>query len=392
MEKIKNSAIRKSTKTDQAAGLLRRSKMPVYMLRIKRRLLSHLWFFKFLCFLAISVLVCLGIIFARNYIVQTPLGYWARLVEVFVFPEKVDLKTTGGTTNILVLGKSGEGHDAPELTDTIMLVVISDNTHKVDLVSLPRDIWVPALRAKLNSVYYWGNQRSSGGGLPLAKATVEEILGIPVHYGGVINLSGVEDVINVLGGIDVNVRNAFTDSKYPVAGREDDLCDGDPNFACRYEIVEFTAGLQKMDGQTVLKFIRSRNAQGDEGTDLARAARQQDVILALRNKLLTSDVIFSPKKIAALKDVLMSSTESDIPVEVLFALARKVFSARNAVNSHVLPQEFLENPPYSSRYDNLYVFIPKEIGAEEPTQRSWLAVQAWLRCVLNSNNNCKVPE
>jgi len=112
----------------------------------------------------------------------------------------------------------------------------------------------------------------------LAKSVAEEIVGIPVHYAVVVDFDFFQKVIDELGGIEVDVETDFVDDRYPIKGREDDLCNGDPKFSCRYETVEFKKGLQFMDGGAALKFVRSRNAEGDEGTDLARIARQEKVI------------------------------------------------------------------------------------------------------------------
>ena len=66
------------------------------------------------------------------------------------------------------------------------------------------------------------------------------------------------------------IPKAFTDSQYPIAGKENDACGGDATFACRYKTVQFQAGSQHMDGKTALMYVRSRHAEGDEGTDFAR--------------------------------------------------------------------------------------------------------------------------
>ena len=112
-----------------------------------------------------------------------------------------------------------------------------------------------------------------------------------------------------------------------------------------------------MDGETALKFVRSRYAQGDEGTDLARAKRQQRVILALKDKVLSRDIIFSPSKLLELKKAVEESVETDIDPSAGVVLARRILSARDSVSSRVVPEDLLENPPKSPRYDNLYVFI-----------------------------------
>ena len=258
--------------------------------------------------------------------------------------------------NILILGKGGVGHEAPDLTDTIILASIDNKS--ISLVSLPRDIWVPEIRAKLNSAYYWGK-------LPLAKTTVEKIVGIPIQYGLVIDFSGFKKIVDVLDGIEVEVQNAFTDEKYPIAGKENDPC-----IPCRYEIVKFEKGKQIMDGERALKFIRSRNAEGSEGTDSARAARQQFVIDAIKNKILSN-----PWKILGLKNAVMQSLETDMDLNTLAGILGLVKSAKGNLVAVSIPEEFLVNPPVSRRYDNQYVFIPK-VG-------DWSETQKWFRDEIN---------
>ncbi|KKR38148.1 MAG: Cell envelope-related transcriptional attenuator [Candidatus Woesebacteria bacterium GW2011_GWB1_40_101] len=120
----------------------------------------------------------------------------------------------------------------------------------------------------------------------------------------------------------------------------------------------------------MLKFVRSRNAQGDEGTDIAREARQTKVIAALRQKVFSAGVLLSPSKLFGIWRVIKESTLTDIEPSEAAILIRRVINARNNVESYVLPEEFLENPPISARYDNQYVFIP-ESG-------SWKEVQVWI--------------
>jgi LCP family protein required for cell wall assembly len=114
-----------------------------------------------------------------------------------------------------------------------MFVSIDHISPSFTIISLPRDIWIPALRAKLNSVYYWGNQKEEGGGLPLSKSVVEEIVGQPVEYGIVIDFEGFQEIIDVLGGVEVNVERSFTDERFPIEGKENDECEGDPEYKCR---------------------------------------------------------------------------------------------------------------------------------------------------------------
>ena len=183
--------------------------------------------------------------------------------------------------SILVLGKGGEGHTAPNLTDTIILSYLNIENNSVNFLSLPRDIWIPEIRAKLNSAYHYG-------GFKMAGDSVTSITGLPINYTVVIDFSLFKDLIDNVGGIKVHVENSFTDEKYPIEGKENDLCDGDRLYRCRYETLQFTQGEQNMNGELALKYVRSRNASGDEGTDIAREKRQQKVIEAIKEKILSN--------------------------------------------------------------------------------------------------------
>lgn len=355
------------------------SKKLVAISRIKRKLLKHVWIVRLFLIACLFLGFYLVFILTSSVLKKSDAGLYARAaLDFFLTPEE-KIRTTNGRTNILILGKGGEGHEAPDLTDTIIFASVYHNEPLLFLLSLPRDIWIPELRAKLNSAYYWGNQREEGGGLVLAKAVAEKIVGQPIHYGVVIDFSGFTKIIDEVGGVEVDVERGFVDEKYPIAGRENDTCNGDPNYSCRYETVTFEKGKQFMDGETALKFVRSRNAEGDEGTDLARAARQQKVIWALREKILSSYVLLSPRRILAIAKLFENYIETDIDPSAAAILARRVFQGRERINSHVLSEDLLINPPLSPQYDNLYVFIPKS--------GTWDEVNKWIEKLLITSQN-----
>lgn len=259
-------------------------KRKIVISRIKRRLLKHVWLVR----ASLITLILLGfyLFYFLASLILGRLGVtsYLGLIGDFIFTPTQKIQTREDRTNILILGKGGKGHEAPDLTDTVIFASINHTDPSLSLVSLPRDIWIPELRAKLNSTYYWGNQKKDGGGLILTKATVESIVGQPVHYGLVIDFSGFMKIVDVLGGVEVDVERGFVDEKYPIAGKEDDECDGDLEYKCRYETIRFEEGAQTMNGETALIFARSRNAEGDEGTDLAREIRQQKILAAIQTK------------------------------------------------------------------------------------------------------------
>jgi len=338
--------------------------------RVKRRLLKHIWLVR-IGLIASAILgvylffSLLGFVFGK-----AGLTNYTEVISNFIFAPKAEVESVNGRTNILILGKGGQGHEASDLTDSIIFASVSHQSSGISLFSLPRDIWIPAIRAKINSAYYWGKQKEEGGGLILAKSTVEEIVGVPVHYGIVIDFSGFIKIVDVIGGIEVDVDRDFVDEKYPIPGRENDLCDSDPLFACRYETIKFEKGKQVMNGDMALKFVRSRNAEGEEGTDLARAARQQKILLAIRQKVMSPRVLLSPKKVLAIWKVARDSLETDITAPEAAILLRRALIARETLRSFVLDEELLTHPPVSPRYDNQYVFIPKD--------GNWDRVHDWV--------------
>lgn len=354
--------------------VIKKDRKRIFFSKIKRRLLRHLWFVRLCLFLGISLSFIALILLAGYFVGRTLFAEYMNLASDFIFTPAEKVRSIGGRTNVLILGKGGAGHDAPDLTDTIVFTSVDHNNFSLSYISLPRDIWIAELRAKLNSIYYWGNQKEEGGGIILAKSTVEQILGEPVQYAVVVDFEGFKQIIDVLGGVEVEVENTFTDERYPVPGKENDECDGDPQYSCRYETIFFEKGKMFMDGETALKFARSRNAEGDEGTDFARAARQEKIISAVKNKLMSREIFLSPKKLIELKKVAERYIETDIDQSAFAILARRIIDSRERVSSRVLPEELLLNPPKSPRYDNLYVFVPQS--------GDWEEIKKWTGCFL----------
>lgn len=358
------------------------NKRKIYISRIKRKILKHVWINR----AAILLLAALAIFLLSKGVLilvqKSNADFYFSLVSNFLLTPESEIKTLGGRTNILIMGKSGGDHAGPDLTDTMMFVSVTNPTPtkeaSINLISIPRDIWVTDLRAKINSVYYWGNKKKEGGGLALARSETEKIVGQAVSYGLVIDFEGFKKIIDALGGIDLVVERSFTDEKYPIAGRENDDCGGDPEYKCRYETVSFDEGQTHMGGETALKFVRSRNAEGDEGTDFARAARQEKVLQAIKSKLLSRKIFLSPGKIKILSDMVSGYIETDISPQTAAILARRILQSRNSISSHVIPEDLLDRPEYSPEYDNLYVFIPK--GG------NWDEVHKWVSGILDSSD------
>jgi LCP family protein required for cell wall assembly len=347
--------------------------------RLKRQILSHVGLVRFFLLTFLILFFTAAGLFAYNAYKRFNVPYYYNIASNFITAPVSQLAQHNGRTNILVMGKAGGVHDGPDLTDTIMLISVGLNDDSVKIISIPRDIWVPEMRAKINSAYYWGIQKNVGG-IPFAKAEASQIVGMPIQYGAVIDFSGFKEIIDVLGGVTVDVENGFTDPMYPIAGRENDTCGGrDPKYLCRYEALTFNPGPQLMDGETALKFVRSRHAEGVEGTDLARSARQGKVIQAVKNKLTDKDIYMDFGKDAALIKVVLKSVETDIDYPTAAILARRVYESQNSIKSYVIPEELLINIEKSPIYDMQSVFVPKAGNGK------WQEITKWVETTLINN-------
>lgn len=171
-------------------------------------------------------------------------------------------------------GETGTGFR----TDTMILLSIDPATRSVGMLSIPRDLYVPipgqSDMQRINTAYVLGELNQPGGGPKLAAQTIQYNFGIPVQHYVVVSFDAVIGVVDAVGGIDVNVPQAIDDPEYP-----------DMNYG--FDPLYIPAGTIHMDGQLALKYARTRHT----GTDYDRANRQQQVILAIRQKALKADVL-----------------------------------------------------------------------------------------------------
>lgn len=203
--------------------------------------------------------------------------------------------------NILLLGSDNDAKFDPNsvLTQTIIIVSIDPNTNEVNMISIPRDFWVPI--AGVSGGYGKIDQASGYGGLALARETVEKDFGVHIDYYAWVGLNGFINVINTFGGIDVDVNHPILDSIYP-----NDTSGLSPYSAIRLYI---PAGPQHLDGVRALEYVRSRH--GDLQGDFGRSARQQQILLALATKVETTNIV---DKIPNLVNELQGSVRTDMSV------------------------------------------------------------------------------
>lgn len=236
-----------------------------------------------------------------------------------------------GRINVLLIGVGGANHPGGTLADTIIVASLDPKTKKVALLSVPRDLYVSydsgKREGKINSVQSYGEQnpKTTGGGPALMKQTLNDILGLPIHYYVKVDFTALQKIVDTLGGITVNVDTAIVDLQYPA----DNMID--------YAPFRLSAGTQTLDGKTALKYVRSRHGGNGEGSDFARAKRQQKVLAAIKEKALSLGVLTNPKKIADIIGILGDHVKTDITLteaEQFFELAKDVDSGN--MNSIVI--------------------------------------------------------
>ncbi|OGE91578.1 MAG: hypothetical protein A3C85_01825 [Candidatus Doudnabacteria bacterium RIFCSPHIGHO2_02_FULL_48_21] len=207
--------------------------------------------------------------------------------RLFTSSDKLLQGEDGGEIKILLMGISGGNHDGATLADTMILATLKlpkekNESTQVSLFSIPRDLAanVPGFGVKkINSAYAYGEAAGKNNGPMLAVDATEDLLGTDIPYYAVIDFQGFEDIINHLGGIKLNVETGFTDELFP---------DDRGGYL---EPLVFHAGEQTMDGRRALQYVRSRHGNNNQGSDFARARRQQVLLKALKDEVFQLKVL-----------------------------------------------------------------------------------------------------
>ncbi len=292
---------------------------------------------------------------------------------------------------ILVMGVDNRPDEKVEATrtDTIMVITVNPQTGAAGMLSIPRDllITVPGLnkQAKINTVHVLGYlNKYPGGGPTLLKDTIADMIGYPIDYYLRVNFDGFRQIVDLIGGVDIDVPKDISDPLYP-----------DNNYG--YDPFYITAGHHHMDGATALKYARTRHADSDYG----RASRQQQVIVAIKDKLQQPGQLAALlPRIPGLALALSNSVQTDMPIDRALAIARALDNVdlhnptRAVIDNNFGTQE-LNNPEFGFilRVDpakikataaTIFADAPAVVSAEEELKRK-LKTEGARVVVLNAS-------
>lgn len=250
--------------------------------------------------------------------------------------------------NALLLGIGDAEHEEGRLlTDSIMIISFKKSTGKIALISIPRDLYAQmpgeSYYEKVNAAYVLGEQ-NYGNGLDYSKKTMGYVTGLYIDYAAAVDFEAFESVVDALGGINIHLDEPFIEDKQW-------WCD-ENGENCRPFIVE--VGDQTLNGEAALFYIRSRFSS----SDFDRARRQQQVMLAIKDRALSLGFLANPLKINNLLDIVVENIKINIkPWEIpsLVKLAQK------ADTKNIIRKVFDISSGgllYETKKDGVYILLP----------------------------------
>lgn len=247
--------------------------------------------------------------------------------------------------NFLILGMRGK--DDPNgglLADSSMVVSVRPFDNKIALISVPRDLYVfmPGTNGsrKLNEAYETGEKQNPGKGLTYTKSIFTDVTGVPIHFAVIVNFKAFKDLIDSLGGIELNLAKPFVEAVPFEEGS-----------------ISLPAGRQVIDGDTALLYTRARMSS----SDFDRSRRQQEVIKAIYTKIYKTGIILNPYRLNKLLNILENNTKTDMQVWEMEEVI-KIFAG---IKNPEIKTKVIDNGPekllYSSHTaEGAFILLPTD--------------------------------
>jgi LCP family protein required for cell wall assembly len=247
--------------------------------------------FLFVCFaggaFAFSFFSSANEILVSNNDSKAKLSSFTQIKNLILSKDKLLSGEENGRVNILLLGRGGEGHPGGGLTDTIIIISVKPQEKKIAMISIPRDLYVKIPETnyytRINAIEQFGENRCreqkclfpAEEGISFVQKTISEIAGIPIHYYVQMDFSGFVEMVDELGGIEIEIEEDINDPRFPGL-----------NYS--FDPFYLEKGLHNLNGETALKLVRTRHSKRG---DFDRIQRQQKVLKAIKDKAFKGNVI-----------------------------------------------------------------------------------------------------
>ena len=316
--------------------------------------IARRWLLRATVSVIILVMIAGGVLFSQGYIKLHQVfkggATTAAALTVNVNPNL--LKGEGdGRINVLLLGRGGGKHDAPDLTDTLLLASIDPVNHTSTLLSIPRDLWVDVPNQgamKINAAWEAGefkylgkvspgstNQQAIQAGFNEIDQTVESVIGIPINYNVLVDFQAFRQAVDTVSGVTVDVPT--------------DLVDPTMAWENHNNSVLAKAGIQNFDGTTALTYVRSRETT----SDFARSQRQRSVLVALKGKVDSLGTLSNPLKISGLLSAFGDNVSTDLSLNDatrLYSIVKGIGDTKvNSVGLSDPPNHFITTGPMNGQ-------------------------------------------
>lgn len=274
------------------------------------------WIFILMLVLGLSY----GIYAAYKFVSAGNNIFQGNLMDIF---NKQELKVdSNGRSNILVLGTSEDdpGHEGAMLTDSMLVISVSPASKDAFMFSIPRDLYVnfemacnSGYRGKINEYFMCANDGETAEDeqdrLSKMQDFVGEIFGLDIQYGVRVNHTVIKEAVDAVGGVDVDVQGSGG-----APGVLDRHADWRCNFSCYY--VKYDNGVHHMDGEHALYFAAARGSSeptyGLARSNFDREVNQQKVIIALKDKALSTGTLTNLGAISGLFEALGNNLSTNI--------------------------------------------------------------------------------
>lgn len=192
--------------------------------------------------------------------------------------------------NFIILGldKRDDLLEKTNTTDTIMFVSVNLKNQKINMISLPRDLWFYNTNSKINEIYPQSLENYNQ--LQYIKEQFNNLTNQPIDHVVVLTTDNLIKFVKIIGGVDIFLENGFIDNQYP----NPEYIKNPNSGVSKYKTIEFKSGLISLDESNITEFVRSRKGSdtvSKGGTDLARIQRQQLLLEALFNKLKSGQIV-----------------------------------------------------------------------------------------------------